>query len=168
MYLSTGHLYFSKFWRSYVLVLTPLLLIPVALSSAGEGSTGEEMRCAYVVMIMAIYWVSEALPLEVTSLIPMVGFPLLGIMSTVCINFDVNPNLHKNPQILNCKQDLYWFQNEVSIKYLNATNAMFLGGLILALAVEHSGLHLRIALNILVVIGVSPAKVYNQYLQILI
>ena len=109
LYLSTGHLYFSKFWRSYVLVLTPLLLIPVALSSAGEGSTGEEMRCAYVVMIMAIYWVSEALPLEVTSLIPMVGFPLLGIMSTVCINFDVNPNLHKrlNPQILNCKQDLY-------------------------------------------------------------
>ena len=36
---------------------------------------------------------------------------------------------------------------------------MFLGGLILALAVEHSGLHLRIALNILVLIGVSPAKV---------
>ena len=108
LYLSTGHLYFSKFWRSYVLVLTPLLLIPVALSSAGEGSTGEEMRCAYVVMIMAIYWVSEALPLEVTSLIPMVGFPLLGIMSTVCINFDVNQILHKhlfipgmNPQILN-------------------------------------------------------------------
>ena len=99
LYLSTGHLYFSKFWRSYVLVLTPLLLIPVALSSAGEGSTGEEMRCAYVVMIMAIYWVSEALPLEVTSLIPMVGFPLLGIMSTVCINFDVNPNLHKRPVI---------------------------------------------------------------------
>ena len=86
-----------------MLVLTPLLLIPVALSSAGEGSTGEEMRCAYVVMIMAIYWVSEALPLEVTSLIPMVGFPLLGIMSTVCIDFDVNPNLHKRPIIFQGK-----------------------------------------------------------------
>ena len=129
------------------------------------------MRCAYVVMIMAIYWVSEALPLEVTSLIPMVGFPLLGIMSTVCINFDVNQNFHKlpvKPQILNCTQNLYCFQNEVSIKYLNATNAMFLGGLILALAVEHSGLHLRIALNILVVIGVSPAKVFAQYSKLMI
>ena len=66
-----------------MLVFTPLLLMPVALSSGGDGATGEEMKCAYVVMIMAIYWVTEALPLEVTSLIPMVGFPLLGIMSTV-------------------------------------------------------------------------------------
>ena len=57
--------------------------MPVALSDGGDGATGEEMKCAYVVMIMAVYWVTEALPLEVTSLIPMVGFPLLGIMSTV-------------------------------------------------------------------------------------
>ena len=81
--------------------------------------------------------------------------------------------MHKHPtivhrQILNCQRDLYYFQNEVSIKYLNATNAMFLGGLILALAVEHSGLHLRIALNILVVIGVSPAKVFTQYSKLMI
>ena len=52
-----------------------------------------------------------------------------------------------------------FLQNEVSINYLKQTNFMFLGGLILALAVEHSGLHLRIALNILVLIGTSPAKV---------
>ena len=57
--------------------------MPVALSGGGEGATGEEMKCAYVVMIMAVYWVTEALPLEGTSLIPTVGFPLLGIMSTV-------------------------------------------------------------------------------------
>jgi len=43
----------------------------------------EEMRCAYVGMLMAIYWVAEALPLPVTSLIPMVAFPLMGLMSTV-------------------------------------------------------------------------------------
>lgn len=57
--------------------------MPVAMTDGGDGSTGEEMKCAYVVMIMAVYWVTEALPLEGASLIPMVGFPLLGIMSTV-------------------------------------------------------------------------------------
>ena len=72
-----------------MLVLAPLILMPIALANCGEGSTGEEMRCAYVVIIMAVYWVTEALPLEVTSLIPMVGFPLLGIMSTVRISADV-------------------------------------------------------------------------------
>ena len=61
--------------------------MPIAFYDGGEGeTTGEEMRCAYVVVIMAVYWVTEALPLEVTSLIPMVGFPLLGIMSTVSYN----------------------------------------------------------------------------------
>ena len=86
------------------------------------------MRCAYVVCLMAVYWMTEALPLPVTSLIPMVLFPFLGIMST----------------------------NEVGINYLKSTNFMFLGGLILALAVEHSGLHQRIALKILLIIGTSP------------
>lgn len=86
------------------------------------------MRTAYVVCLMAVYWMTEALPLPVTSLIPMVLLPLLGIMST----------------------------NEVGINYLKSTNFMFLGGLILALAVEHSGLHQRVALKILLLIGTSP------------
>jgi len=48
--------------------------------------------------------------------------------------------------------------NEVGINYLKSTNFMFLGGLVLALAVEHSGLHLRIALRIMMLIGTSPSK----------
>ena len=110
------------------------------------------MRCAYVVLLMvlflasiefkdpfsimhfcfcslkAAYWVTEALPLPITSLMPMVLLPFLGLCST----------------------------NEVGINYLKSTNFMFLGGLILALAVEHSGLHQRVALKILLMIGTSP------------
>ena len=42
------------------------------------------------------------------------------------------------------------------MNYLKSTNFMFIGGLILALAVEQSGLHQRIALRILLLIGTSP------------
>jgi di/tricarboxylate transporter len=59
--------------------MAPIALMPVAFSEGGS----EEMRCAYVALVMAVYWVAEALPLPVTSLIPMVAFPFLGIMSTV-------------------------------------------------------------------------------------
>merc|ERR1711899_339234 len=121
---SRGSRYFSEFWRSYVLVTAPLVLLPVAFSNGGS----EEMRCAYVVLLMAAYWMTEALPIPVTSLIPMVLFPLLGVCST----------------------------NEVGVNYLKSTNFMFIGGLILALAVEQSGLHQRLALRILLLIGTSP------------
>ena len=42
----------------------------------------KEYRCVFVVLLMVIYWLTEALPLAVTSLLPIFMFPLLGIMST--------------------------------------------------------------------------------------
>lgn len=116
--------YFAKFWRTFALILAPLALLPVAFAD----DSSEEMRCAFVVLLMAAYWMTEALPLPITSLIPMVAFPYLGILST----------------------------GEVGINYLKSTNFMFLGGLILALAVEQSGLHQRMALKILLMIGTAP------------
>ncbi len=47
--------------------------------------------CAYMVLLMAIYWVTEALPLGVTGLIPLFLSPMLGLMS---VN-DVAPNYMK-------------------------------------------------------------------------
>merc|ERR1711936_1128394 len=44
----------------------------------------------------------------------------------------------------------------VGINYLKSTNFMFLGGLILAMAVEQSGLHQRVALKIMMMIGTNP------------
>mgnify|MGYP002046197032 CR=1 FL=1 len=43
----------------------------------------------------------------------------------------------------------------VAVNYLNATNYMFFGGLIMAIAVEHSGFHRRLSLNMIAAIGTS-------------
>lgn len=47
------------------------------------------MRCAYAICIMAVYWVSEVTPLAVTSLLPLVIFPMLGVLEgkDVCMMY---------------------------------------------------------------------------------
>ena len=47
---------------------------------------------------------------------------------------------------------------DVAVNYLNSTNYMFFGGLVMAIAVEHCGLHLRVALRIIRIIGASQAR----------
>lgn len=42
----------------------------------------QEAGCAYVIILMAVYWCTEALPLAVTALLPAVLFPLFGVMQS--------------------------------------------------------------------------------------
>lgn len=44
-------------------------------------------RCMYIVLVMAVFWVTEALPLPITSMIPMVAFPLMGILVSIFVSF---------------------------------------------------------------------------------
>ncbi|TGZ36994.1 hypothetical protein DBV15_12441, partial [Temnothorax longispinosus] len=89
-----------------------------------------EVRCAYIVLLVAGYWVTECLPIGITSLIPVVLFPLFGILST----------------------------QETCTCYMNDTIMVFISGLILAIATEHCNLHLRIALIVMKTLGCSHAK----------
>ena len=76
---------------------------------------------AAVAALMVTWWISESLPLAVTALVPLVAFPLLGITSG----------------------------KDVADVYINSTIFLFIGGFVLALAMQRWGLHKRIALRVI-------------------
>ncbi len=100
----------SKFLGSYKFKRTGLFLgilafiLFISLSSMPH----EAKFCAAIAILMSIWWVTEAVPLAVTSLVPLVLFPLSGVISG----------------------------KDAAAAYTNSTIFLFLGGFIIALAME--------------------------------
>lgn len=95
-----------------------------------EGLEPVAYRLLGVAVVVAVWWVTEALPLGGTALIPAAAFPLLGIMPA----------------------------SQVSGYYTTPIILLLLGGFLLALAVERSGVHRRLALHVLLGVGTSPRR----------
>jgi len=116
-------------------VVGPLVFLILMLTSGGDLSISGK-RVVAVVLWMAVWWVTEAAPLAVTAMLPLVMFPLLGVRGV----------------------------REVAPNYSDQMIFLFLGGFILALAVERSGLHRRFALAILDTVGASPRRLVWGFL----
>lgn len=117
-------------------MLGPLLLILTLLLPAPEGLSELGWRTAGVAALMAVWWICEPIPIPATSLLPMVLFPLLGIVD---IRGAAAPYAHP-------------------IIYL------FFGGFLIALAMERWNLHRRIALGLVGVMGTQPTRIVGGFM----
>ncbi|PHS78218.1 MAG: anion transporter [Rhodospirillaceae bacterium] len=112
-----------------VTVMVGLILgAGIIMSPAPEGMPVEAWKVLGVALCMAFWWLSEALPVPVTALLPLIAFPILGLFS-----FKVTAAPYAHPLIF-----------------------LFMGGFIIAKAIESWNLHQRIALHIVKAFGTRP------------
>ena len=116
--------------QKFGLIAGVLLFVIILLAPAPEGMSSEAKKMAAVVALMASWWIFEATHISVTSLIPIAAYPLLGIMPS----------------------------SEVAPNYSNHLIYLFVGGFIMALAMEKWNLHRRIALATIAQVGNDPKR----------
>ncbi len=126
----------SALGRRIGLWLGPVLFLAILLSADLQPGRPLVTRMAAVAVLMAVWWISEAIPLAATSLLPLILFPLLGIMGG----------------------------RETAPIYVNHVIFLFVGGFMIALAMEQWGLHKRIALWIIRLIGGGPSRLVLSFM----
>ena len=112
-------------------IIAPLICIGLVIFGDLEPGQPEVTYTLAIAILMACWWITEVIPLAVTALMPVVLFPLFGVMNG----------------------------KDVSSAYFNHVIFLFIGGFMVALAMQRWNLHKRIALKILMITGSSPARI---------
>ena len=110
------------------LILGPLSFVMAILLSPNDLLNPLAWRVIGVALWMIIWWATEAAPIAVTALLPIVLFPLIGVFSI----------------------------DAATAPYANKIIFLFMGGFMLGLGMERHNLHKRIALNLILKTGTSP------------
>ena len=114
------------------------VFIAILVLPVPEGLNQTAWLVAAVVSLMAIWWATEAIPVPVTALLPLALFPLSGVTSF----------------------------KEAAMPYANPNIYLFLGGFMLALAIERSGLHKRMALHMIIAAGSSGTRLIGGFMLV--
>ncbi|SDG41260.1 SLC13 family permease [Pelagibacterium luteolum] len=122
--------------RPIPIVIGLIVFIALVALPAPEGLSIEGWRVVAVAALMIIWWITEALPIPATSLLPIALFPVLQATT----------------------------QGAATAPYGDPIIFLFMGGFILALAMERSGLHRRIALNILLRTGSQQHRIVGGFM----
>ncbi|MBI4443216.1 MAG: DASS family sodium-coupled anion symporter [Acidobacteria bacterium] len=112
------------------LVLGIVLFLLALAAPTPEGMKPEAQRMAAVALLMATWWISEAISIALTSLLPLALFPALGILPS----------------------------EKVAPYYSDHNIYLFFGGFVVALAIQKWNLHKRIALHTIHWVGSKPSR----------
>jgi solute carrier family 13 (sodium-dependent dicarboxylate transporter), member 2/3/5 len=123
--------------KSIGLVLGPAILTIIMLTSPPEGMSPAAWHTAGVALLMATWWATEAMPIAATSLVPIVLFPILGVIPI----------------------------KAATAPYANPLIFLFLGGFMVAIAMERWSLHRRIALGIIGFVGSHPHAIVLGFMM---
>ena len=117
--------------RTVMVFLGLVPMIATLVLPAPQGLSGTGWLTAGLALTMAIWWLTEAMPLAATALLPLALAPVLGIAGL----------------------------DDVAGSYSHPVVILFLGGFLLAKAIEKSGLHVRLAHSLLGLAGKEPGRV---------
>lgn len=113
------------------LVLGPVFFITILLLPLPDNLKPEGLKVAAIAVLMATWWMTEAIPIPATSLLPIVLYPSLGVMKS----------------------------SATTASYGNHLIFLFMGGFLLAIAMETWQLHKRIALHTIRLVGVGADRI---------